>query len=132
MLGMPLRMQAVTADAIDYAVLSSGEYDMAVLGWRLSPYPGYLCDWFGAGGTFQYAATSVTSLCGELAATSDLDKAGGLVRGIQRTLAEEVPMLPLFSTVTHEDVRGLSYPFTSVLDGLAGVYGAPELAAPAA
>ena len=131
-LGIPLRMQAVTADAINYAVLSSGEYDLAVLGWRLSPYPGYLCDWFGAGGTFHYDPTPVTSLCGELAAASDLERAGELMRGIQRTLAEEVPMLPLFSTVTHESIRGLSYPFTSVLDGLAGVYGAPELAAPAA
>jgi len=129
-LGIPLNVKPVPADVVDYAVLSSGDYDMAVVGWRASPYPGYLCDWFSAGGDFHYEPTSVTSLCGELAATSDLDKAFGLAREIQRILANEVPMVPLYSPVTTDSFRNVSYPFAEVLDGLAGVYGAPELAIP--
>ena len=131
MLGIPLSMQSVAADALDYAVLSSYDYDMAVVGWRLSPYPGYLCDWFNAEGVFNYHPTSVISLCGELAVTSDLDRARGLVLDLQGALGEDVPMVPLFSTVTHDSFRGIAYPFAAVLDGLTGAYGAPELAFPA-
>jgi peptide/nickel transport system substrate-binding protein len=130
-LGIPLRMKPVPADVIDYAVLSSREFDMAVAGWRVSPYPGYLCNWFGASGTFPYEPRTVTALCGELAATSDLEQARALVQQIQTALAVDVPMVPLYTTVAHDRFRNVSYPFAGVLDGLGSVYGAPELAIPA-
>ena len=47
---------------------------------------------------------------------------------LQGALGEDVPMVPLFSTVTHDSFRGIAYPFAAVLDGLTGAYGAPELA----
>jgi len=130
LLGLPIRAQPVAADAVDYAVLSSREFDMAIVGWRVSPYPGYLCDWFEAGGPFHYDPTALTSHCGQLDVTSDLDAARGLLIEIQRTLADELPLVPLYADVVREPVNGISYPFTAVLDGLAGVYGAPALASP--
>ena len=75
LLGMPLRMLPMPEDALDYAVLSSAEYDLAVMGYRVGAFPGYLCDWFGAGGTFTQGSGLMTSLCGELKATSDLEAA---------------------------------------------------------
>jgi ABC-type transport system substrate-binding protein len=129
-LGMPIRVQPVAADAISYAVLSSRDFDVAIVGWKVSPYPGYLCDWFGASGPFHYDPTALTSQCGQLAATSDLAAARGLVHEIQRTLADEVPLVPLYADVVAEPLRGVAYPFTAILDGVAGAYGAPALAAP--
>jgi peptide/nickel transport system substrate-binding protein len=131
-LGLPVSAQVVAPDVVDYAVLSSLDFNMAILGWKVSRDPGYLCDWFEAGAPFHYESASLTSQCGELAVTSDLERARSLVGGIQRTLADELPMLPLFSTAANDSYRGITYPFTSVLDGLTGVYGAPQLAAPAA
>jgi ABC-type transport system substrate-binding protein len=61
--------------------------------------------------------------------TSDLAAAQALVHEIQRTLADEVPLVPLYAGQVHERLRGVTYPFT-FLDGLAGVYGAPALASP--
>jgi ABC-type transport system substrate-binding protein len=132
MLGLPTSVQAVTQDTIDYAVLSSGDFEMAVMGWRLSPYPTYLCGWFGPAGPFHYDPTSLTSLCGELAATSDLESARPLLHEVQQVLAADVPMLPLYSTLIHEDLNDVTYPFSTLLDGLAGAYGAPEWAIPTA
>jgi peptide/nickel transport system substrate-binding protein len=131
LLGIPLTDQVVTADVIDYAVFSSGQFDAAVLGWKVSHYPGYLCDWFGAGGPFEYAHSQVTSLCGELRATSDLGTAQAKIHDIQVALVRDAPMIPLFSGVVRDMYRNVTYPFRTVLGGLAGVYGAPALAVPA-
>jgi len=130
-LGVPMGVETVTEDLINFAVLSSGDFEMAVMGWKVSAFPGYLCDWFGPEAPFSYDTTPMTSLCGELAATSDLEKAREQLHAMQRVLADEVPMLPLYSTPIREDMHGVTYPFASVLDGLAGVYGAPEFAIPA-
>ncbi len=69
-LGISLTVQSTALDVIDYAVFSSRDFDAAVVGWRVSRYPGYLCDWFGPGGTFPYAASQVAAPCDELGATS--------------------------------------------------------------
>jgi ABC-type transport system substrate-binding protein len=129
-LGIQMTLQGTTADVINYEVFSSGAYDAAVLGWMVGRYPGYLCEWFGPAKPFQYQPSTVTSLCGELEATSDLETAQGKVREIQSALAQDVPMIPLYSGVIREPYRNVAYPFASVLDGLRGVYGAPGLAMP--
>ena len=131
LLGIPMTEKSVTPDVIDYVVFSSGEFDAAVLGWKVSAYPGYLCDWFGAAEPFEYEPSQVTSLCGELQAASDLDAAQAKVHEIQAALVRDVPMIPLFSGVVREPYRNVTYPFSSILGGLQGVYGAPGLATPA-
>jgi len=129
-LGLPITLEPVTANAVDYAVLSSGEYELAILGWKAAAFPGYLCDWFNAGGALSYSPSALPSQCGALAASSDLDQAYMLVRQMQVTLAGEIPIVPLFSTVVREAIRNVSYPFPSILDGVGSVFGAPGLAIP--
>ena len=129
-LGIQMTLQGTTADVINYEVFSSGDYEAAVLGWKVGRYPGYLCEWFGPAKPFQYQPGTVISLCGELEATNDLQAAQGKMHEIEAALAQDVPMIPLYSGVIYEPFRNVAYPFTSVLDGLRGVYGAPGLAAP--
>ncbi len=131
-LGIQLDPSMLPADEVDYAVLSSGDFDAAVLGWHVGAYPGYLCGWFGAGAVFSYTPSMLPSLCGELQVSSSLEDARGHAFDIQRALVEELPMVPLYSVAVRDELRGISYPFGSVVDGLAGVYGAPELAIPSA
>ena len=46
-LGIPFVVQEASLNDVVYAVYSSQKYDMALMGWRLSEYPAYLCEWFG-------------------------------------------------------------------------------------
>jgi hypothetical protein len=112
-------------------VFSNHEYDMAVLGWKVSLYPGYLCDWFGAGKPFQYQRSSVVSACGVLNVTNGTDQAAQQVFEIQAALAQDVPFIPLYSEAIYDSPARVTYPFSEVLGGLAEVYGAPNLALPA-
>ena len=131
LLGIPLTTQLVSSEQLDYDVFSSHRYDLALLGWRVGAYPGYLCEWFGAGNPFHYDESRLKSLCEALDGTSDLDNARQRVFEIQAVLTQDVPFVPLFSMLKQDAYRGLSYPFDQVLDGLSGVYGAPSLAVPA-
>jgi ABC-type transport system substrate-binding protein len=131
LLGIPVTTATVTTDAIDFAVFSSHRYDMALLGWNVSPFPGYLCDWFGVGQPLQYDSVRMTSGCGNFDATSDLDRARQQIAEVQSILAADVPIIPLYTSTLHEPYRNVAYPFSQVLDGLSGVYGAPGLAFPA-
>jgi ABC-type transport system substrate-binding protein len=129
-LGLEVRAQRVSREAVDYAALSSRRYDMLILGWRVSAYPGYLCDWFGAGMPFDYEGSVVKAGCGELRSTSDLSTARAHMRGIQSGLASDVPMVPLWSDLVYDTYRHVVYPFDRVPGGLGAVFGAPGLAIP--
>ena len=131
-IGIPLAVKATTRDVLDYSVFRSGQYDAAMLGWTVSRYPGYLCNWFGAGGPFQYEPERVVSLCGELNATNDLGGAQGKLVEIQNALAQDVPMIPLYADVVQDAFLHVTYPFENLLGGLTGNFGAPGLAMPSA
>lgn len=129
-LGIPLGIQFISPEDLHYAVFSSGEYDMAILGWRLSAYPGYLCEWFKEGNPFHYGGGRLRSECEALEKETDLETARQHIYKIQSILAEDLPFIPLYSAVTYDAYRNVSYPFDHVLDGLSGMYGAPSLANP--
>lgn len=131
LLGIPLMVHLVPADAVTYAVFSSHQFDVAILGWRLSSYPGYLCDWFGEENLFHFNESDVRSDCNVLAGVSDLDAARKVVFNLQSLLDRDLPFIPLYAGVTQEAYRNVTYPFGQVLDGLSGLYGAPSLALPA-
>ncbi len=131
MLGIPLTARSVSPVELNYVVFNSQNYDMALLGWHVSSYPGYLCDWFGAGNQFHYVGNQIMSLCNNLNVTSDLDTAHQQVSEIQSILAQALPFIPLYSGVTYDAYRNVTYPFDQLPDGLSGVYGAPGLANPA-
>jgi ABC-type transport system substrate-binding protein len=130
-LGIQLTVKNIQPENINFSVFSSGQYDMAILGWRVSEYPGYLCDWFGDGNPFHYDGASLKSACEALNSTTDLNEAQKEVYQIQSVFAQDLPMIPLYSGITYDAYRNISYPFDLVSGGLSGVYGAPSLAIPA-
>jgi ABC-type oligopeptide transport system substrate-binding subunit len=129
--GIQLVVQSVDPERLRYAVFSSHQYDLAILGWHVSEYPGYLCDWFGAGNPFGVHSNYLQSSCEALNSTGDLTTAQQDVFGIQSTLVHDLPFIPLYSNATYDAYRSIRYPFTEVQNGLSGIYGAPSLAIPA-
>jgi ABC-type transport system substrate-binding protein len=128
--GITIRTRLVSPEAIRYAVYSSYGYDMAIIGYRLSAYPGYLCDWFQEGNPFGYSSEDLRRDCVVLANTSDLEAARALIFEIQSILVRDLPLIPLYEAPTFDAYRNITYPFGSVPGGLSGVYGAPALAIP--
>jgi ABC-type transport system substrate-binding protein len=131
LLGLDVDLQMAASQEINYAVYSSGNYDMVILGWRLSAYPGYLCEWFEAPGPFAYNGDRLTSACEALKGTGDLDAARRSVFEIQSILMEDLPFIPLYSGFRYEAYRNVRYPFEKIWNGILGLYGAPWLATPA-
>jgi ABC-type transport system substrate-binding protein len=130
-LGIPLDVQLTDLASLQYAVYSSEKYDMAIFGWRLSEYPGYICEWFGASGQFENTSSRLGSTCEALAVESDLPTAKSQVFEIQSVLAEELPFIPLYANLRYDAYQHVEYPFDSVAGGVSGLYGAPSYAMPA-
>lgn len=130
-LGIPLTQQEVSPETLRYSVYSSGDYDMAILGWTLSEYPGYLCDWFQAPSPFADNGDRLKSVCEALNSTADLGTAYQASNEIQAILSEDLPFIPLYLRVGYENYQHVTYPFEEMLNGLSGLYGAPSLAIPA-
>jgi ABC-type transport system substrate-binding protein len=130
-LGIPLEVQWTDSSSLQYAVYSSKKYDIALVGWRVSEYPGYLCEWFGAGEPFSYASDRLQSACGALAVESDLQAARNQLLTIQSILSEDLPFIPLYTETTYDASQNVKYPFENVPGGLSGLYGAPSYAIPA-
>ena len=129
-LGFDIRVVPIHSVDVRYAVLSSKKYDMAILGWNLSLYPGYLCEWFGMQGQFDYGSDRLHSECEALAVESDLKAARKHIFEIQSLLASDLPFIPFYADITYDSYRNVHYPFETVLGGLGGLYGAPSYAMP--
>jgi ABC-type transport system substrate-binding protein len=130
MLGIPLTAQSTTSIELNYSVFNDDRYDMALLGWRVSSYPDYLCDWFGEGNPFHFNESQLKPLCDALSVSSDLSVARQQILAIQSLLVHDLPFIPLYSSATYDAYRNVTYPFAQVLDGLGGLYDAPALAIP--
>jgi ABC-type transport system substrate-binding protein len=131
-LGIIVDVQPENEDSVLYAVYGSGEYDMALLGWQLGSYPAYLCAWFDTLGKnpFAYDITRLKPACDAWERTADLGQAQEHAVEVQTILAEDLPLIPLFVVVRHDAYRNVRYPFGGMIDGLADLYAAPELAVP--
>ena len=103
---------------------------MAILVWRLSEYPGYLCDWFQSQGPFAYNGSKLKSACEAFNSTADLETARQSAFEIQSILMEDLPFIPLYQGLEYDGLQNVTYPFDGVLNGLSGLYGAPALAIP--
>jgi ABC-type transport system substrate-binding protein len=131
-LGLSVDVGLSDEDELLYAVYGSGEYDMALLGWRLSVYPSYLCEWFTPSGTnpFSYIGSKLEAECEAWQGVSNWEQAKAHVSEIQSILMQDLPLIPLYTGVRVDAYRNVRYPFGEVLDGLSGLYGAPGLAIP--
>lgn len=132
LLGLDLDVHPADLDTILYAVYASGSYDLAVLGWRLSIYPAYLCNWFTTPrqNPFTYNGSRLRPACEAWGGTGDLEQARARAVEVQSILMEELPLIPLYVEARYDAYRNLRYPFTSAVDGLGGLYGAPAIAIP--
>lgn len=139
-LGIGLYVQISDDDDILYVVYGSGDYDMALLGWRLGAYPAYLCEWFTPSDRNPFAYNGsrpvvsrdegLTSMCEAWAQVSDMETAKVQAFDIQSILMQDLPLIPLYAGVRVDAYRNIHYPFAEVADGLGGLYGAPALAIP--
>jgi len=131
-LDLDVDVQKMDHEALLYAVYGSGDYDMAMLGWRLSTYPAYLCGWFMpvTQSPLAYGGSKLESACEAWDQTNDLDIARSQALDIQSILSQDLPIIPLYSETRVDAYRNVSYPFKNVVDGLGGLYGAPSLAIP--
>ncbi len=132
LLGLELDVRLSAADELLYVVYGSGDYDMALLGWRLSAYPAYLCDWFTPleENLFAYNGSNLKSACEAWGQVSGLEGAKAHVSEIQSILMQDLPLIPLYTGVYTDAYRNIQYPVDNVLDGLSGLYAAPALAIP--
>jgi len=131
-LGIPFAIQEVSLNDVVYAVYSSQKYDMALMGWRLSEYPAYVCGWFGGKNLFLYNSNRFTSTCDALGAETNLNAARPAAAQMEAALMSELPFIPLFTEKQAEIYRNLSYPISAsnMLNGWSGLYGAPSYAIP--
>jgi ABC-type transport system substrate-binding protein len=131
-LGLKLDIKLIDSDDLLYTVYGSANYDMALLGWRLSAYPSYLCDWFMPAGQNPFAYNGINQgfACEAWAQANDLETAKMYAFEVQSALAQDLPLIPLYANVRVDAYRNIRYPFTHVIDGLGGLYGAPALAIP--
>jgi ABC-type transport system substrate-binding protein len=131
-LGLKLDVRLSAADELLYEVYGSGNYDMVLLGWRLSIYPAYLCEWFALSeeNPFAYSGSRLKSACEAWEQTGNLEEARIHVSEIQSILMQDLPLIPLYTGVRVDAYRNIRYPFDDVVDGLSGLYAAPALAIP--
>jgi peptide/nickel transport system substrate-binding protein len=133
-LGMPVTAELTNFNNILDAIYSTPpDFDMYILGWGLSLYPDYVCDFFYTGSGFnngQYSNTDFDALCDEFYAETDLDTARQMNYQLQDILAQELPYVYLFTTPMRDAYNGaaIMFPYTDVLDGVGpGYYGLPLL-----
>jgi peptide/nickel transport system substrate-binding protein len=137
-LGIPLVVQEVSLNDTVYAVYSSHKYDMALMGWRLSEYPAYLCAWANNGReNLLFAALNSSrfkEMCDALGVESNLNSARQAVGQIEAALMSELPFIPLYTVMQSDVYQNLAYPVSEandVINGWSGLYGAPSYAIPA-
>ena len=139
-LGLSVIVQMDSLDELIYVVYSSGNYDLAILGWHLSAYPSYLCEWFmpldqnpfaynGSRSALRGGKRLLTA-CEAWSQVSDLDTAKAYAFEVQSALMDALPLIPLYTSTRVDAYRNIRYPFAKLVDGLGGLYGAPELAIP--
>ena len=136
-LGIPVTMNYTPFNTIR-ANENSGDFDIIMLGWGLTPFPSYLCDFFsGATGVadgsdnIAYVSPKLNAKCTELYSETDMTRAQQIAYELQNILAEELPYITLFSPpITDAYLNTIVYPYTQVFDGLQGLYSASYMVMP--
>jgi len=138
-LGIPVTMSYTPFNTI-LANENSGEFDIIMLGWGLTSFPSYLCDFFtGATGVadgsdnISYVSPTLNEQCNRFYSETDIEAAKQIAFDMQVTLATELPYITLFTNPIYDAVsNSITYPYTEVFDGLQGLYSAWQIVMPAA
>ena len=125
--GIPVRADLTGFNLIVDKVFDRQDFDMWILGWRLTLYPDYLEAFFHSrhsgleghnpGG---YDNPEFDRLADQLLAETDLEEARRQVFEMQAFLADDLPYVTLFDTPLVEAYRSdrIEYPYTNSLGGL--------------
>lgn len=117
---------------------NSGEFDIIMLGWGLTSFPSYLCDFFtGSTGVgdgsdnISYVSPRLNEQCNRFYSSTDIEEARQIAFEMQVTHATELPYITLFTNPIYDALSTtIQYPYTEVFDGLQGLYNAAHLVMP--
>ncbi len=129
-LGISFSVKEMSVDDVIYAVYSSRQYDAALIGWRLSEYPRYVCEGFGNENQTWLKSESFASVCAALREESNFEAAQKTMAQAESALMFNLPLIPLYSLTQADVYQNLVYPSSSVLNGWRNLYGAPSYAMP--
>ena len=138
-LGMPVESELTGFNTILGPVFTDASFDMYILGWGLTPYPDYLCDFFHSqwgeleGGQLTGYNTpglnnaDYDATCDEFLLETDIEKAKVQAFALQDTLAELRPYVPLFYRQAIDLINSsVALPYTQVMGGIADQQGMQE------
>ena len=121
-LGIPVEINSIPADDLFFKVYGISDYDLAIVGWQLSPYPDYLCGFFAAENAYYYNDPTVNEKCDEFLQISDPALAREKLFEIEILLWDSLPAVPLFSSKITEAYRNFPLPFENYLGGFAPTF----------
>lgn len=128
-MGMPVESELTGFNTILDPVFVEASFDMYILGWGLSLYPDYLCDFFdsrndtattGNYNTPGHNDAEFDALCDEFKAETDIEAAIEQAKKLQDILATNLPYIPLFNRQSIDVISAnVKLPYTDALGGLA-------------
>jgi ABC-type transport system substrate-binding protein len=135
-LGMPVKSELTGFNTILDPVFISADFDIYILGWSLTLYPDYLCDFFHSKNgellagelvgynTPGFADDAFDAACDAFFLETDIVAAQAQAYILQDRLAEGRPYIPLFyrQSIDLINVR-VELPYYEVLDGISGALG---------
>ncbi|MFQ5400345.1 MAG: ABC transporter substrate-binding protein [Anaerolineae bacterium] len=132
-LGMPATSELAGFNTILGPVFIDANFDMYILGWGLTIYPDYVCDFFHSRNDTAISGNYNTpglhddafdQLCDEFMAETDFAKAVEMNKQLQAMLADLRPYIPLFNRTSIDLINNrVQLPYTEVLGGISDANG---------
>ena len=129
--GIPAKANLTGFNVIVQKVFVEGDFDMWILGWGLSIYPDYLCDFFTTDAGFNvghYSNPDFDAMCEDFLSETDINAARDKAFKLQEVLAKELPYVTLFTAPVVEayPMDTVQFPYTETLDGIQNLNGMPS------
>jgi ABC-type transport system substrate-binding protein len=132
-MGMSVESELTGFNVILDPVFVESNFDLYILGWGLTPFADHIVEFFhsrndtATSGNYNTPGIIDAELDAVLEAfekSTDVEAARALNFEAQVILADRRPYIPLFTNVTYDLARAnINFPYTTVLDGLAGQNG---------
>ncbi|NPA92039.1 MAG: ABC transporter substrate-binding protein [Chloroflexi bacterium] len=129
--GIPAKANLTGFNVIVQKVFVEGDFDMWILGWGLSLYPDYLCDFFMSDSGYNvghYNNPEFDKKCSAFLEETDMEKAREQAFELQEILSTELPYVTLFTAPILEayNPEVVQFPYTETLDGIQNWNGMPS------
>jgi peptide/nickel transport system substrate-binding protein len=132
-LGMPVNSELSGFNTVINPVFKEVDFDMYILGWNLTIYPDFLCDFFhsrndtlvsGNFNTTGFNEPEYDAICDEFLSEVDIVAAQENAKELQAILAEERPYIPLYYGQAVDLIRDtVELPYTETLGGFGAIFG---------